>query len=83
MWSDTSQLIDLKREVKGYAERLTALETAFDELFDAVAQDLGYEAVQNVFYGYAGNWSTVTHPRRLTKTAPVSEVVRKKTKRCK
>jgi len=82
---------DARVRITELETRLTALVAAYDELFDAVAEDLGY--VAEVEVDSTGGWGpgfTLTvakrSPRRLQKTtppAPKPEVVRTPTARCK
>ncbi len=66
--------------------RLVEIEEAFNELFEAVAADLGYQAKEGLtksFGYYPENWAILS-PHRLVKRAPLPpEVVRNPTARCK
>lgn len=82
---------DLSREVERLRERCDALDAALrtltsrhDELFDAVAADLGYQAATATYCAWMGDpIVTLESPRRLAKTAPVPEIIRAPTARCK
>ena len=80
MWmrETNRRLRNLEHDLELLSDKLAQLTIAHDELFDAVAEDLGYEAALDYKFGA---WPR--SPRHPTKTTAQPEVIRKKTARCK
>lgn len=83
----TSMVEALRTDVNNLSAEVTALTEAFNAFFDAVAQDLGYEAAKEyggTSFGYFPPKLFPSSPRRLAETVTPEkrEVVRRKTARC-
>lgn len=78
------ELADLRSRIEYLGKRLDSHTQAFDDLFDAVAEDLGYEAaLEWRYHNMLGMAQSKISPRTLARSVPESpKVIRKETARC-
>lgn len=81
--TDKAQLESLTKRMHALEESHKELVSAFDALFDAVAEDLGYEAVQR-FSWHLPHMSLPVSPRTLAETVKPEQrtIKRSATARC-
>lgn len=69
----------LMTQVSNLEKEVAALRTAFDALFDVVAEELGYAPATFVSYGFGGFGGPYKHsPRQLAVTQPEPKLIRTK-----
>jgi hypothetical protein len=66
--------VKAEEKAQGLAQKLDALQTAYDELFDIAVNELGYAAVCT--YNTFSAWPK--SPRRIAKTQPAATPIRVK-----